>query len=94
MYTMDEVTLGLRESSALGRAWAAKIGDHLPYGQLVLLAVATLCDEGRGCSGGRDGLRTELTRMTGLEAWRISEVLRVLERDGHLVEVGGRLSVA
>ena len=94
MYATDEASFGLRPSTALGRAWRARIGDHLPYGQLVLLAVATLCDQSALCTRDPDGVRAEVASMTGLEAWRVSEVVRVLMRDGRLLEVEGHLTVA
>lgn len=94
MYSADEASFGLRGSTALGRAWRAKIGDHLPYGQLVLLAVATLCDQRALCTCDPDGVRAEVASMTGLEAWKISEVMRLLVRDGHLLEAEGHLIVA
>jgi hypothetical protein len=94
MYATDEPSFGLRGSTALGRAWTAKIGDHLPYGQLVLLAVATLCDQSALCTRDPDGVRAEVATMTGLEAWKVSEVMRLLVRDGHLLEADGHLIVA
>ena len=94
MHATDEASFGLRPSTALGRAWRAKIGDHLPYGQLVLLAVATLCDQSALCTRDPDGVRTEVASMTGLETWKVSEVVRLLVRDGHLLEVEHHLTVA
>jgi hypothetical protein len=94
MHATDEVSFGLRSSTALGRAWRARIGDHLPYGQLVLLAVATLCDQSALCTRDPDGVRAEVASMTGLEAWKVSEVVRLLMRDGHLIETEGHLTVA
>ncbi len=94
MYATDEVTFGSWEGGAVGRAWSARISEHLPYGRLVLLAVATLCDHGAGSMGDRQCLGREVARMTGLDAWKVQEVLRVLARDGHLAEREGRLTVA
>ncbi len=94
MYATEDASFGLRQSTALGRAWNAKIGDHLPYGQLVLLAVATLCDQSALCTRDPEGVRTEVASMTGLEAWKVSEVMRLLVRDGHLLEAEGHLVVA
>ena len=94
MYATDEASFGLRPSTALGRAWKAKIGDHLPYGQLVLLAVATLCDQSALCTRDPEGVRAEVATMTGLEPWKVSEVMRLLMRDGHLVDAEGHLTVA
>ena len=88
-----EVTIGLRESTAVARAWRATISDHLPYGRLVLLAIATLCDQRTGSLPGED-VRAQVSGMTGLNGWKVSEVLRVLLRDGHVVERHGQLSVA
>ena len=93
MNAADEASFGLRGSTALGRAWRAKIGDHLPYGQLVLLAVATLCDQSALCTRDPEGVRAEVASMTGLEAWKVSEVMRLLMRDGHLLEDKGHLIV-
>ena len=94
MHAIDEASFGLRPSTALGRAWRVKIGDHLPYGQLVLLAVATLCDQSALCTRDPDGVRAEVASMTGLEAWKVSEVVRLLVRDGHLLEAEDHLTVA
>ncbi len=94
MYATEEASFGLRRSTALGRAWSARIGEHLPYGQLVLLAVATLCDQSALCTRDPEGVRAEVASMTGLEAWRVNEVMRLLVRDGHLLEAEGHLIVA
>lgn len=92
--TEEEISFGLRKSTALGRAWTAKIGDHLPYGQLVLLAVATLSDQSALCTRDHDGMCGEVATMTGLDGWRVNEITRVLVRDGHLLDAEGRLVVA
>ncbi|MDQ4069516.1 MAG: hypothetical protein M3203_08645 [Actinomycetota bacterium] len=58
------------------------------------MAVATLCDQSAFCTRDPAATRAEVADMTGLEAWKVSEIIRSLVRDGLLVEAEGRLIVA
>lgn len=78
---------------AVERAWKAHVSPHYPHDRLVLLAVASLCDEGHVPDTGRETFVAELGNMTGLAEWKVAEILRTLLRDGHLCQCGCILGV-
>ena len=93
MEIAESDTRGEGESLAVDRAWKANIEAHLPHDRLVLLAVASLTDEGHVPETGRPAFVSELAGMTRLDEWKVAEILRVLLRDGHLCACGCVLEV-
>jgi hypothetical protein len=94
MQAIEKATVSFHEPTALARAWKADVNVHLPYGRLVLVALATLSDGGRDPTDDRKAIVDELGGMTGLQAWKVVEVVRGLLRDGQLIEDGAQLLVA
>ena len=93
MEIAESDTRGEGESLAVARAWKANIDAHLPHDRLVLLAIASLTDEGHVPETGRQAFVSELAGMTRLDEWKVAEILRVLLRDGHLCTCGCILEV-